>query len=133
MKPFKPVGRKRAGDEIDNAPKGKKTKAAKEADGDGYGGEFWEVSEFSVLKTSQKADDWKQLGRTRRVQFNEFMGKKLVDIREFYEKNGETLPAKKVSLPNGGCHSSQNYGELIRCIGHFSQHCAVLFAHRTAA
>lgn len=38
-----------------------------------------------------------QLGqRTRRVQINEFKGKQLVDFREFYEKDGQMLPGKKV-------------------------------------
>lgn len=39
-----------------------------------------------------------QLGRTRRVQINEFKGKQLVDIREFYEKDEEMLPGRKVCL-----------------------------------
>ena len=56
MKPFKQVGRKRAGDEIDNAPKGKKSKAAEEADDDGYGGEFWEVSEPSIFSPQDVAE-----------------------------------------------------------------------------
>jgi hypothetical protein len=44
-----------------------------------------------------KADIRIQLGqRTRRVQINEFKGKQLVDIREFYEKDDQMLPGKKV-------------------------------------
>ncbi|CAD7000392.1 RNA polymerase II transcriptional coactivator [Ceratitis capitata] len=31
----------------------------------------------------------------RQVRINEFKGRKMVDIREFYEKNGEILPGKK--------------------------------------
>ncbi|XP_039482311.1 RNA polymerase II transcriptional coactivator [Drosophila santomea] len=31
----------------------------------------------------------------RQVRINEFRGRKMVDIREFYEKGGETLPGKK--------------------------------------
>jgi hypothetical protein len=32
------------------------------------------------------------------VQINEFKGKQLIDIREFYEKDEEMLPGKKVGL-----------------------------------
>lgn len=35
------------------------------------------------------------LEKQRQVRINEFRGRKLIDIREFYEKNGETLPGKK--------------------------------------
>lgn len=31
----------------------------------------------------------------RFVKINEFRGRAMVDIREYYEKNGETLPGKK--------------------------------------
>ncbi|XP_011180368.1 RNA polymerase II transcriptional coactivator [Zeugodacus cucurbitae] len=33
--------------------------------------------------------------KMRQVRINEFKGHKMVDIREFYEKNGEVLPGKK--------------------------------------
>lgn len=42
-----------------------------------------------------------QLGRTRRVQINEFKGKQLIDIREFYEKDEQMLPGRKVSSSCG--------------------------------
>uniref|UniRef100_A0A1I8M2C4 Transcriptional coactivator p15 (PC4) C-terminal domain-containing protein n=1 Tax=Musca domestica TaxID=7370 RepID=A0A1I8M2C4_MUSDO len=35
------------------------------------------------------------LEKQRQVRINEFRGKKLIDIREYYEKNGEILPGKK--------------------------------------
>ncbi|KNC27683.1 RNA polymerase II transcriptional coactivator [Lucilia cuprina] len=35
------------------------------------------------------------LEKQRQVRINEFKGRKYVDIREFYEKNGESLPGKK--------------------------------------
>lgn len=36
-----------------------------------------------------------ELSRTRRVSVGQFAGKKLVDIREYYEKDGEMFPGKK--------------------------------------
>ncbi|KAM7352390.1 single stranded-binding protein c31A [Cochliomyia hominivorax] len=35
------------------------------------------------------------LEKQRQVRINEFRGRKLIDIREYYEKNGEILPGKK--------------------------------------
>lgn len=35
------------------------------------------------------------LEKLRQVRINEFRGRKMVDIREHYEKNGEILPGKK--------------------------------------
>ena len=37
-----------------------------------------------------------QLSGKRRVGIQEFAGKKLINIREFYEKDGQMLPSKKV-------------------------------------
>lgn len=49
-------------------------------------------------KTSSRTDDkeptWVLAG-TKLVKVREFKGKCYVDIREFYEKNGQLLPGKK--------------------------------------
>lgn len=36
-----------------------------------------------------------ELGGKRYVSVSEFKGKKLVNIREYYQKDGKTLPGKK--------------------------------------
>ena len=36
-----------------------------------------------------------ELSRNRFVSVSEFRGKKLVNIREYYEKDGEQLPGRK--------------------------------------
>lgn len=38
-----------------------------------------------------------QLSGKRRVQISEFKGTTMVGVREYYEKDGKTLPGKKVS------------------------------------
>lgn len=42
------------------------------------GNEYWEISKM------------------RRVTISEFKGKRMVNIREYYEKDGKDLPGKKV-------------------------------------
>jgi hypothetical protein len=39
-----------------------------------------------------------QISKSRRVTISDFKGKKFVNIREYYEKDGKTLPGKKVGL-----------------------------------
>lgn len=37
-----------------------------------------------------------EISKNRRVTISDFKGKKLVNVREYYEKDGEWLPGKKV-------------------------------------
>jgi len=39
---------------------------------------------------------WTQLSGKRRIGISEFKGKRMMNIREYYEKDGEVLPGKKV-------------------------------------
>ncbi|XP_075168773.1 single stranded-binding protein c31A [Haematobia irritans] len=45
-------------------------------------------------KKGGESNQW-TLEKYRQVRINEFRGKKLIDIREYYEKGGELLPGKK--------------------------------------
>uniref|UniRef100_A0A0D9VH07 Transcriptional coactivator p15 (PC4) C-terminal domain-containing protein n=1 Tax=Leersia perrieri TaxID=77586 RepID=A0A0D9VH07_9ORYZ len=53
--------------------------------------------------SSESADDGivvAQISKTRRVAVRTWNGKVVVDIREFYEKDGKTLPTRKgIQLP----------------------------------
>lgn len=47
-------------------------------------------------KSDSKPEENKwQLDAKRSVTINDFRGKKLIDIREYYEKDGKNLPGKK--------------------------------------
>ncbi|EHL00431.1 putative RNA polymerase II transcriptional coactivator [Glarea lozoyensis 74030] len=76
------------GHEVPKSKKNKKTAVVSKSTG-ASGSSFWELSS----------------GRTpRRVEITEFKNMKLVNIREFYEKNDEYLPGKKItaSLKSSG-------------------------------
>lgn len=47
-------------------------------------------------KTDNNGDPYWEISRMRRVTVSTFRGKTLVNIREYYEKDGQELPGKKV-------------------------------------
>ncbi|RMZ86762.1 hypothetical protein DV736_g6015, partial [Chaetothyriales sp. CBS 134916] len=64
-----------------------------------------------VAQTDSNGDKYFELSKARRVTINEFKGKPLVNIREYYEKDGDMLPGKKgISL------SVEQYATLIAII-----------------
>lgn len=88
-----------------NAPKSKKSKKASASKG-GSGGEdqYWaaSLSQFTIFSSQSLTRIQLSSGRNpRRVALSDFKGSKLVSIREFYEKDDEYLPGKKVT-----CQSS---------------------------
>ncbi|KAL1993364.1 hypothetical protein VTN49DRAFT_3313 [Thermomyces lanuginosus] len=51
-------------------------------------------------KTDSNGDIYWEISRMRRVTISNFKGRNMVNIREYYEKDGEELPGKKgISLP----------------------------------
>ena len=87
----------------DNArPKSKKTKTSKAATASGNskstqngkglpgGGQF-----------GTNGEEFWELSGKRRVAISTYNGKQMVTVREYYEKDGQTLPGKKVSCDIG--------------------------------
>lgn len=62
---------------------------------------LWQRTPAKKSKTTQnknKSDDEDgvfDLGKNRKVSVREFKGKTLIDIREFYSKDGKEMPGKK--------------------------------------
>ena len=59
---------------------------------------------FSTAKVDSNGDRYWEISRMRRVTISSFRGKTLVNVREYYEKDGQELPGKKVSRAH--CHCS---------------------------
>ncbi|KAL4949147.1 PC4-domain-containing protein [Aspergillus filifer] len=59
------------------------------------------VSNLSATrKEDSNGDSYWEISKMRRVTISSFRGKTMVNIREYYEKDGEELPGKKgISLP----------------------------------
>ena len=48
-------------------------------------------------KVDTNGDQYWEISKLRRVTVSEFRGKPMVNVREYYEKDGQELPGKKVS------------------------------------
>ncbi|KAL6239171.1 hypothetical protein BDW75DRAFT_227319 [Aspergillus navahoensis] len=54
----------------------------------------------AARKEDLNGDSYWEISKMRRVTISSFRGKTMVNIREYYEKDGEELPGKKgISLP----------------------------------
>ena len=47
-------------------------------------------------KTDTNGDPYWEISRMRRVTVSVFKGRTMVNVREYYEKDGQELPGKKV-------------------------------------
>lgn len=51
----------------------------------------------STGKIDANGDRYWEISKMRRVTISSFRGKKMVNVREYYEKDGQELPGKKVN------------------------------------
>ena len=56
------------------------------------------VASTGEPQVDDNGDPYWELSKMRRVTVSEFKGKRMVNIREYYEQNGKTLPGKKVDI-----------------------------------
>lgn len=57
-----------------------------------------ETQYTALPKVDMSGDNYWDLSKSRRVTVSNFRGKAMVNIREYYEKDGHELPGKKVIL-----------------------------------
>ncbi|KAK3174828.1 hypothetical protein OEA41_002074 [Lepraria neglecta] len=78
---------------VEDAPKSKKSKMSKV-------GASGSSKPAGGASTGKDGEVFWELSGKRRVGIQEFGGRKLINIREYYEKDGQMLPTKKgISLP----------------------------------
>ncbi|KPI36352.1 putative RNA polymerase II transcriptional coactivator [Cyphellophora attinorum] len=46
-------------------------------------------------QVEKNGDTYWEISKLRRVTINEFKGKQMINVREYYEKDGQSLPGKK--------------------------------------
>ncbi|KAH7685303.1 ssDNA-binding transcriptional regulator domain-containing protein [Dioscorea alata] len=78
----------------------------KRSDGEGAGGRGGDSDMAPASKRAKDSEDdfdgivVGEIGKNRRVSVRSWQGRVVVDIREFYVKDGKTLPGRKgISLP----------------------------------
>lgn len=58
------------------------------------------VSDIPEMKTDEDGNQYWEISKARRVIISDYKGKKLVSVREYYQKEDKWLPGKKVSTLN---------------------------------
>jgi hypothetical protein len=84
--PFTKKRKSAADSDVDEVPT---TKRGKGASGNAF-------RPSSKVQTDADGNKYWEIAKTRRVTISEFKGQTMVGIREYYEKDGQWLPGKKV-------------------------------------
>lgn len=63
----------------------------------------------SSTKTDANGDKYWEISKMRRVNVSSFRGRTMVNIREYYEKDGQELPGKKVRFYDQRAHCLKPY------------------------
>ena len=100
------------------APSSKKRKSAATVDdsdveaeastkrGKGASGTAFQPS--SKPQVDSDGNQYWEISKARRVTISDFKGKKLVNIREYYQKDSDWLPGKKVGQTSSGQISAES-------------------------
>ena len=61
------------------------------------------ANKSSTSKVDANGDRYWEISKMRRVTISVFRGKTMVNVREYYERDGQELPGKKVSASTAYC------------------------------
>lgn len=94
-------GKRASSEDVEPAVSEDRSKRAKTAGDAGKASPNAQISSTldKAPKTDSNGDPYWEISRQRRVTISTFKGRVLVNVREYYEKDGQELPGKKV-LPS---------------------------------
>lgn len=69
-----------------------------DAENDSAIGNPYQTQTTATSKVDANGDRYWEISKMRRVTISSFRGKTMVNIREYYEKDGQELPGKKVKF-----------------------------------
>lgn len=91
-------------------------------------------------KTDPNGDTYWEVSKMRRVTVSKFRGRTMVNVREYYEKDGQELPGKKVSKAsqrNAVQCSANSYrldhADFIMPVGNFLAGGTICCSHQAAS
>jgi len=91
-----------------NGPAAPSSKRSKKTTAETTSSHFSTPSATTQAKRDNENNLYWEISKARRVVLNDFKGKRMISIREYYEKDGDWLPGKK-----GITMSLEQYGALM--------------------